>query len=180
MGRGRVVSWFPTEKELQKIEELAYEGFFSPEEVMVALDKTVEDLEAALEEDAEQKIAKAYLKGHQRDKAEVQQELRKIVREGDEGRRERLDAIKFILSTRFAHNETLAATKMQKEIKEKELALQKLKIENEEMERRINRARQRELDRFKKSAFVLSLAQKAELSEEETFAMAKAAGIGVE
>ena len=123
MVRGCVVIWFPDEKELQRIEQLAYEGFFSPEEVMIALDKTVEDLETALENDTEQRIARAYLKGHQRDKAEVQQELRRIVKDGDEGRRERLDAIKYILSTRFAHNEALAVTKMQKEIKEKELAL---------------------------------------------------------
>jgi hypothetical protein len=172
------MSWFPDEKELKKIENLAYEGFFSPEELAVALDKTMEDLEAALEQDTEQVIAKAYLKGHQRDKAETQQELRRIIREGDEGRRERLDAIKYVLSTRFAHNETLAVTRMQREIKEKELALHKLKMENEEAERRINRARQNEADRFKRSAFVLSLAQKAQMSEEETRIMAEAAGIG--
>lgn len=171
------MSWFPNKNELKQIEDLAYDGFFSPEEVMLSLDKTMQDLDDALAQDEEQIIAKSYLKGHMRARAHLQRKLLDMV-DDDERSKEKLDTIKYLLATRYAHSDMSAITKMQKEMKEKELELQKMKIEHDEREKRLNRARQKEADRFKRSAFVLSLAQKAQMSEEETRIMAEAAGIG--
>lgn len=170
-------AWEPTIAELKKIEELAYDGYFAPEEIMIALDKNMHHLDYALERDHEQKIHQACLKGHARARADLQRDLLSIAR-GNDGTKEQIDAIKYILATRYAHNDMSAVTQIQRELKEKELELQKKKLENEERERRLNRIRQRQLDRFKKSAFVLSLAQKADMSEEETRIMADAAGLG--
>src|SRR5574343_500323 len=90
--------------ELKRIEELAYDGYFSPEEVVVALDKTMHDLDEALAKDKEQAIVKAYLKGHTRARADLQRDLLNMARGGD-GTKEQLDAIKYILATKYAHND---------------------------------------------------------------------------